>query len=372
MRKRRTSPWRGRRRWSAKVQSRFQSAFQAKLRAKAGRKASSGGSSRRSRPGPRGWAGRGRARTPPPARTSRSAPIRRPGGRARSRWRRKSTPLAGAGLAGPGGPRLEAQRHVHHPQPGDADQQLQQDLEADRAELDAVDEAPPAEEEPGERIGAPPRLVEEHPRDQPGAAADQVARQPGEAAGAPPGDVPAGHHQVGARLHGGQHLGDQLGRVLEVGVHDADELAPCHVEAGDDRGAQPARPARRPAAAGSGPRGARPAGSASRDGGGVVAVVDEADLGVDAGEGRVQPRPERRRGSPPRCGSGSPPRVGGGCRRGRHASRRIEAGAPVGRAPRPAGRRAMARPLSRAPRPACGGSARSGPRSAGSGGCSRR
>jgi hypothetical protein len=199
--------------------------------------------------------------------------------------------LAGAGLAGPGGSSLEAQGHVHDPQSRHADQQLQEDLETDRAELDAVDEAAPAEEIPRKRVGALAGFLEEDLGDQAGAAADQVTGQPGQAAGAPPRDVPAGHHQVRARLRGGEHLGDQLRGVLEVRIHDADEIAPCHVETGDDGGAQP------PRSLGTGPEqaadlGVRRLQGGQPGGGRVVAVIDEADLGADAGKGGLQPRPE--------------------------------------------------------------------------------
>src|SRR2546429_4468932 len=61
--------------------------------------------------------------------------------------------LARAGLADAGLATILGGGHVDHAKAGHADQQLEQDLEAHRPELDAVEQDPAAEEEPGERIG---------------------------------------------------------------------------------------------------------------------------------------------------------------------------------------------------------------------------
>jgi len=79
--------------------------------------------------------------------------------------------------------------------------------------------------------------------------------------------------------------------VLEVRIHDADEIAACHVETGNHRGAQP------PGSLGARPEQAADLGvlrlQGGQPGGGrVVAVIDEADLGTDAGKGSLESKPE--------------------------------------------------------------------------------
>ena len=174
------------------------------------------------------------------ARTSRREPI--PG-------RRRTTTRGGGGRGVPGGrspccPRCSAppgHRDVDDTQLGHADQQLEEDLETDRAELDAVDEGAPAEEEPGERIGALAGFVEEHPRDDGRSATDQAT--------APRRRVLRGSRpsRIGSRRRDRRRVrprrgatGSELGRMLQVGVHDADVAAARHAQPGDHRGAQAA------------------------------------------------------------------------------------------------------------------------------------
>ena len=183
------SPCRGRRLWSAKVHSRFQRAFHPKLRAKAGRKASRGGMPA----GPESAQRLGRKAQPGhPHQAELPEPSRsRNVEEERAKVAQIQEPLARGRLADTGGSRPLRHRDVDDAQLGNADQQLEQDLEAHRAELDPVDQRSAAEEVPRERIGALTRFAEEHPGGGPRSAADQVARQSGEAAGIPPRHVPA-------------------------------------------------------------------------------------------------------------------------------------------------------------------------------------
>ncbi len=102
------------------------------------------------------------------------------------------------------------------------------------------------------------------------------------------GRVPARDHEVSAAFRLAEELRDQLRRVLQVGVHDADVQPASHVQAGDHGGAQTSLAI-----------GALAQQAADRRvglseveqqiPGGVVAVVDEADLERRRGQGGGDP-----------------------------------------------------------------------------------
>ena len=81
--------------------------------------------------------------------------------------------LAGAVLAG-----AEPHRHVPNGGGGEQHQELEEDLETDRPEFDVLDEPAAAEEEPRQRVGAPPCLPEEDAGQGGGTAADQAPGRP--------------------------------------------------------------------------------------------------------------------------------------------------------------------------------------------------
>src|ERR1700682_3165726 len=64
----------------------------------------------------------------------------------------KSHPLRGRGVAASSVAMLEGKRHVAHAHARGADQELQQDLETDRSELDALDRGSLAEEIAGQGV----------------------------------------------------------------------------------------------------------------------------------------------------------------------------------------------------------------------------
>src|SRR5260370_626262 len=69
------------------------------------------------------------------------------------------------------------------------------------------------------------------------------------------GAVAAGDDEVGTVLGGVEHGPDELRRMLQVGVHDADEATLGHAQPADDGGAQAALPLlRRAQQAADGPR----------------------------------------------------------------------------------------------------------------------
>ncbi len=196
--------------------------------------------------------------------------------------------LASGGLARALGSGCLRHRNVDHAEVGHADEELEQDLEPDRTELDPVDQGAAAEEIAGEGVGALPRLLEQESRHHRRFTAHQAPHRCAEAFVAATRRVAARDHQVGAAFGLPEQHRNQLRGMLEVGVHDADVQAAGHVEPRDHCGAQPTL------AVGS-------LAQQAADGrvglgqveeqiaGAVVAVVDEADFERGGGQSGGDP-----------------------------------------------------------------------------------
>ncbi len=140
-----------------------------------------------------------------------------------------------------------------------------------------------AQEKARERVGALARLLEQQARDVRGRAAHQTSHRGAEALMAPAWRVAARDHEIRAAFGLAEQHRDELGRMLQVGVHDADIQPASHVQPGDDRRAQAAL------AVGSLTEEAadRRVGLGQVEEqipGAVVAVVDKADLERSGGE----------------------------------------------------------------------------------------
>ncbi len=203
--------------------------------------------------------------------------------------------LAQVGLGPARGARREAVTDFRDAQPGVADEDLEQQLEAGRAQPVEVDGVAAEGEQAAHRVGHGGEAAgEDDPAEPACRARHHRAAAAVEALPRPGAGVPGADHDVRVVPQGGAcEAGGVRGRVLEVGVHDEDPLARRVPGTGDDGGREAAaapaglavQQAHRHLAAGR---------LAREDGGsGVVAVVDHEDLGVQAGEQRAELAEER-------------------------------------------------------------------------------
>ena len=135
----------------------------------------------------------------------------------------------------------EGEPDLGDPQPRIADQDLEQDLEAARSQLVHRDRVPAHEEEAAHRVGHPAQPLREQ---QPGhgrARARGHGARPAKAVPLAALAVAARDHEVELALLGLlEQRGDQLGWMLEVGVHDADPRSASRAQALHDGSAQAA------------------------------------------------------------------------------------------------------------------------------------
>lgn len=184
---------------------------------------------------------------------------------------------------------------LRDPRAGVADEQLQQDLEADRVHPVQVDGRPAEREQAAHRI-----------RDGGQATGKEALRQPGRPrrgdlaggtgeplVGALPGVAGADHHVHVVPHCDGRQAAGRLRRMLEVRVHHQDPLAAGVPRAEHHRAAQPAgAPAGRPVQHTYGDRGVGrvPGEDLHRV---VVAVIHDDNLRAQRREGRAQSGQQR-------------------------------------------------------------------------------
>ena len=156
--------------------------------------------------------------------------------------------LAHRRLASTGEALTELEADFGLPELRDAHDQLEEDLEAPRPEARQVrrDGGPADQEESAHRIGdALQRAPETEARDAARNVREQRA-QGAEVVSAPAVDEATRDDHVDiAVLRAAEQLRDHLGRVLQVGVHDAEPRPACRLEPGETAVARP--PARSPA-----------------------------------------------------------------------------------------------------------------------------
>ena len=198
--------------------------------------------------------------------------------------------LPGRGLAAAGAPLPELERDLGRAQAGMPDEDLEQDLEAARPQRVEVERLAPHQEEAAHRVADASEAARERHVRRGGGGPRRHRPHPPEAPGVAVVAVPARHHDVEvARLALLEQRGDQLRRVLEVGVHDADPRAARLAHALKDCRAEPADPPLRrlrnqdelvmPVLRERIDQLASP----------VVAVVDEDDLDRDGGKRGLEP-----------------------------------------------------------------------------------
>jgi len=204
--------------------------------------------------------------------------------------------LSNGCLAPAGEPLAEHEPDLRLPKLGNADEQLEEDLEAARPEAVQIgcDCRSADEEETAHRVGDP---LEGPPEPEPRDAAREVREERAnraEVVGAAAVDEAARHDQVDvSRLCAADQLHDHLGRVLQVGVHHAEPRPPRCLEPREDSGRKATC-----TLAGT------PVDDADRSvellpadtnllSGLVVAVVDEYDLDVERSSNHCKPLEER-------------------------------------------------------------------------------
>ena len=198
--------------------------------------------------------------------------------------------LAGARLALAGETVAEREGHLRHAQPPRADEDLEQDLEAVRAQGVQVERVDPDHEEAAHRIGhlaqAP---AEQDARDGARGVRNETPEETELAHAALLAEATGDDrvHVAGERAQ--DDLLEDLGRVLEVGVHHADPWRVRGTHAGEHRAAEPADALLTLAV--DQPHGAlrRTGGDQHGVGSAVVGVVHEDDLHREPGRHGLEP-----------------------------------------------------------------------------------
>ena len=133
--------------------------------------------------------------------------------------------LARAGLALTRMTRGKGKRNVSTPCLWSTYEELQQDLEAVRPWLQPRDKAPATAEEPSQWVTGATGLREYGLREPRTQAAGKIAHRAVEAGSTAALHIARSNRDVGAPFDGAQQCGNDLWRMLEVSVHDANGLA---------------------------------------------------------------------------------------------------------------------------------------------------
>src|SRR5438132_3288707 len=211
----------------------------------------------------------------------------------RSQMPEEQDSLARAGLALTRKTRGKCEWNVSAPRLRGTDEELEQDLEAVRPWLQPSDQAPATAEESSQWVAGATRLGEDGLREPGAQAAGKIAHGAVEAGPAAAFHIARCDRDASTLCDLAQQCRNDLWRVLEVGVHDANRLALCGCHPGHDRGGEPGLVQRAPFDYG--PRTVSLRGRAQgRSGEAVSAVIDDENLVLEADQGGAQPLVELR------------------------------------------------------------------------------